>query len=153
MYGQAKIHKTGNPLREIVDANGGVTRPTNGHISTIIKKYTEDNKYSIKNSKEFVDQLKDVKLKEGETLVSFDVVALYPSVPQDEALDIVFHKLKNDEELHKRTKLKPESIMRLFKLCVQNTYFSFNGRLYMQVNGLAMGAPTSGFTADIYGCT
>ena len=97
-------------------------------------KYTEDYKYSIKNSKEFVDQLKDVKLNEEETLVSFDVVALYPSVPQDEALDIVFHKLKNDEELYKRTKLKPESIMRLFKLCVQNTYFPFNGRLYMQVN-------------------
>ena len=46
--------------------------------------------------------------------------------------------------------MTPESIIQLFRLCVEKTYFMFNGKLYLQINGLAMGASTSGFVADIY---
>ena len=46
--------------------------------------------------------------------------------------------------------MSPESIIQLFRLCVEKTYFMFNRKLYLQVNGLAMGASTSGFVADIY---
>ena len=58
VHGQPKIQKPENPLREVVDSNGGITRTTNGHISTIIKKYTEDNKYSIKSSKNLLTKSK-----------------------------------------------------------------------------------------------
>ena len=40
--------------------------------------------------------------------------------------------------------------MKLLKICVENTYFHFNGKIYKQVNGLAIGAPTSGFAAGIF---
>ena len=83
-------------------------------------------------------------------MVSYDVVALYPSVPQDEAIDLVNQKMVNDPDLHKKTTLSAESITKLFKMCVQTTYFVFNKKLYMQVNGLAIGASTSGFAAEIF---
>ena len=42
MYGQVKIHKEGYPLREIVDANGGATKPIDGYIAKITsaRQYT-----------------------------------------------------------------------------------------------------------------
>ena len=46
--------------------------------------------------------------------------------------------------------MTPENIVELFRLCVENTYFIFNGKLYIQVYGLAIGAATSGFAADIF---
>ena len=150
MFGQPKIYKKEVPLREVVDSNGGVTRGTNGHLAQIIKHYEEENEYSVLNSTQLVDSIKDVKVEEDETLVSFDVVALYPSVPQDEALQLINEKLVHDENLHDRAKIPAEKIMKLLKICVENTYFHFNGKMYKQVNGLAIGAPTSGFAAGIF---
>lgn len=140
----------GDFLPLLHDSNGGVTRPVNGHIAKIIKPYVENNKFSVLNSKQFVDEMKDVKLEEGEVLVSFDVVGLYPSIPQSEALDLIKEKLLNDDELHKRTRIPALKIMELLKICVENTHFHFNGKMYRQISGLAMGAPTSGFAADIF---
>ena len=44
----------------------------------------------------------------------------------------------------------PDEIITLFKICVSGTYFVFNKKLYIQIKGLAIGASTSGFVADIF---
>ena len=133
-----------------MDGTGSVTKDLNKYISKIIKVYAGKNEFSVRNSKHFVEMIKDIVVEEEETLVSYDIKALYPSVPQDEAIQVVYDELKQDQHLNKRTNMSPESIIRLFRLCVEKTYFMFNGKLYLQVNGLAMGASTSGFVADIY---
>ena len=47
--------------------------------------------------------------------------------------------------------MSPESVIKLFKLCVENTYFTFDTEIYQQIYGLAIGASTSGFAAaDIF---
>ena len=150
MYGQPKIHKENYPMREIVDGTGGVTKDIDKYISSIIKTYTGKSEHYVKNSAHFANMIKDLRVEEDEVLVSFDVVALYPSVPQNEAIDLVHEKMVNDPDLHKKTTMSAESITSLFKMCVQTTYFVFNKKLYMQVNGLAIGASTSGFAAEIF---
>ena len=46
--------------------------------------------------------------------------------------------------------MKAESIVSLLKICVENTYFMCLDRIFIQINGLAIGANTSGFAADIF---
>ena len=150
MYGQPKIHKENYPMREIVDSTGGVTKDIDKYIGSIIKTYTGKSEHYVKNSAHFASMIKDLRVEEDEILVSYDVVALYPSVPQEEAIDLVHEKMVNDPDLHKKTTMSAESITKLFKMCVQTTYFVFNKKLYMQVNGLAIGASTSGFAAEIF---
>jgi hypothetical protein len=41
----------------------------------------------VKNTQEFFEKVKDIKLAQDEVLVSFDVEALYSSVPIPEALE------------------------------------------------------------------
>ena len=48
-------------------------------------------------------------------LVSYDVTALYPSVPQDEALDIIYEKLSQDEDLKDKTSMTAENVITLLK--------------------------------------
>ena len=55
----------------------------------------------------------------------------------------------NDNNLGQKTKMRPESVVKLFKTCVETTYFIFNGKLYKQIDGLAIGASTSGFAAEL----
>ena len=98
----------------------------------------------------FVDRVKDLHVAEDEMMVSFDVVALYPSIPQDEAISLIRHHLEHDLDLRDKTKMTPDEIIELFEICVNDTYFVFNMKLYAQVEGLAIGASTSGFAADIF---
>jgi hypothetical protein len=46
--------------------------------------------------------------------------------------------------------MNANEVLELLKICVCNTYFVFNGVLYGQVSGLAIGASCSGFMADIF---
>jgi hypothetical protein len=150
MYGHPKIHKDGYPLREIVDGTGGVVKQVDKYIAGIIKQYVEDTDHYIKNSRDFVEKVKDVTVGADETLVSYDVTALYPSVPQDEAIELISEKLHADAELRSKTTMSAANVIALYRLCVQRTYFAFNRQLYQQVDGLAIGASTSGFGAEIF---
>ena len=150
MFGQPKIHKEGYPLREVVDSYGSPSKEINAHIAMIIKPLVGNNEHYVKNSEHFKETIKDLVVEEGEILVSYDVKALYPSVPQDEAIEIIYEKLKEDQTLHKRTSMSAESITQLLRLCVKYTYFMFDNEISQLIYGLAIGASTSGFAADIF---
>ena len=94
--------------------------------------------------------IKDLKVEDDEILVSYDVTALYPSVPQEEAINIFHEMMINDDDLQSKTKMTAENVITLFKICVQTTYFVFNKKLYKQVDGLAIGASSSGPAADLF---
>jgi len=57
------------------------------------------NNYSVRNSREFVDLVKNSAVGENEVLVSFDVVSLFTSVPVDTALDLILELLSSDDSL------------------------------------------------------
>ena len=149
-YGSPKIHKDGCPLREIVDSTNSVGKKIDKYVSKIIKTYTVNNPHGIKNSKDFIEKIQSQRLKEGEVMVSFDVVALYPSVPQDQALEILEEFLVNDKDLKSKTPIPWKELMMLFRTCLKKTYFSFNSKLYVQIDGLAIGASSSVFLAEIF---
>ena len=93
---------------------------------------------------------KDLRVEEDEILVSYDVTALYPSVPQEEAIDIFHQLMINDDNLASKTSVSAENVTALFKICVRTTYFAFNKKLYQQIDGLAIGASSSGFAAELF---
>ena len=150
MYGQPKIHKENYPLREIVDSIGSVAEQIDKYISNIIKQYVGKTSHYIKNAAHFVSSIRDLRVEEDETLVSFDVVALYPSVPQEEAIIIIQEIMTQDEDFGKKTSISAEDIIALFRICVQTTYFVFNKKLYQQIDGLAIGKSSSGFAAELF---
>ena len=150
MYGQPKVHKQNYPMREIVDSTGSVTKEVDKYISKILLKYVGKTPYYIKNSAHFAEKVKDLRVEEDEVLVSYDVTALYPSVPQDEALDIIYQTLSQDSDLKSKTSMTAENVTTLLRICVSKTYFVFNKKLYIQVDGLAIGASSSGPAAELF---
>ena len=92
----------------------------------------------------------DLQVEVDEILVSYDVTALYPSVPQEEAINIIEEIMMQDTEFAKKTTMCPADVIALFKICVKTTYFAFNMKLYQQIDGLAIGSSSSGFAADLF---
>ena len=150
LYGLPKIHKKDNPLRPIVSSQGSVSYGVAKDIAKILKSLTGSNNHQVLNSKEFADDIKKIKLEEGECIISYDVASLFTSIPVISALEVVKKKLEQDTELHQRTNMSIPNIMDLLEFCLCNTYFLFQGKHYEQTQGAAMGSPVSPVIANIY---
>ena len=91
-YGLPKIHKVSVPFRPIVSFINSPTYNLSKFLSRILSSLLV-NRYSVRNSKEFIDYVQNFTISENEILVSFDVVSLFTSVPVDKALDLVLDLL------------------------------------------------------------
>ena len=149
-YGLPKIHKASVPLRPIVASRGSITYQTSRLLADILAPLVGHTEHHLKNSFDLVDKLKGVTLQEDECLVSYDVTALFTSVPVDESLTIIKQQLEEDQRLQERTNLTPAQITELLSFCLKTTYFSYNDKFYQQVEGAAMGSPVSPIVANLF---
>ena len=149
-YGLPKIHKPGTPLRPIVSSCGSVTYGVAKELAKILKPLAGKSPHHINSTQDFVEQAKHFKLEPGECLSSYDVSALFTSVPIDPALKVIKDLLDKDNTLKERTVMEVGDIILLLEFCLKNTYFSFQGQFYEQVEGAAMGSPVSPIVANLY---
>ena len=106
--------------------------------------------HHLKNTQHFIQQLQGKRLEQVEVITSFDVKALFTSVPVAPAIQIVKCKLQQDPTLPQRTNMSISQIITLLEFCLTNTYFLFQGKYYEQVQGAAMGSPISPLIANLF---
>ena len=92
----------------------------------------------IVNSCTFINEAKGWIIGPSEIQVSYDVVALYPSVPRKKATTIILELHKNDHDnLKSRTIFNLKHIKSMIDLCMENSYFIWND----QIRGLVDSGP------------
>ena len=96
------------------------------------------------------EQIQETRLKQGECIISYDVAALFTSVPIQPVINIIKEKLANDSTLHQRTSMTIDHISTLLEFCLRSTSFVFQGQYYQQMEGAAMGSPLSPIVANIF---
>ena len=119
-------------------------------LARILKPLVGSSPHHIKNTGDFIQQIQEVKLQPDEIITSYDVSALFTSVPIEDATKIIQRKLELDQQLHLRTKMKVEHITSLLEFCLKTTYFQFQGNFYEQISGAAMGSPISPIVANLF---
>ena len=122
-YGLPKIHKPGIPLRPIISSIGTVTYNTAKELARILKPLVGLSEHHIHNTIDFVQQIKEVKLKKEESLVSYDVTVLFTSVPIPPVLKIIEEKLEEDKDLPRRTNMNTRHIIKLLGVLFEKYIF------------------------------
>ena len=149
-YGLPKIHKQGIPLRPIVSSTGTVTYNTAKELAKILKPLVGLSSHHIHNTKDFIDHIKEVRLRQGESIISYDVTSLFTSVPIQPVLNIIHQRLTTDQDLKNRTNMTIQHIINLLEFCLNSTSFVFQGQYYQQMEGAAMDSPLSPIVANIF---
>ena len=116
----------------------------------ILKPIVGKSPHHINSIQDFEEQVRHITLVPGECLSSYDVSALFTSVPIDPALKIIKDLLVKDPTLKDRTVIGIDDMILLLEFCLKNTYFSFQGQFFEQVEGAAMGSPVSPIVANLY---
>ena len=107
-YGLPKVHKKDIPLRPIVSSVNTITYNSAKFLADILSPLVGNTEHHIINSKHFSEKVRSERVEDDEELRSYDVSALFTSVPVDRALVIIRERLENDKTLGERTKLTPQ---------------------------------------------
>ena len=91
---------------------------------------------------------------ENDILVSYDVSSLFTNVPLNETINILVDKAFADDWFNQTygLKLQRDHLTTLLEIATSNQLFQFNGQLYEQIDGVAMGSPLGPLMANVFMC-
>ena len=93
------MHKEGISLRPIVSSIEAASYETAKELARILKPLMGNSPYQVQNSRDFIQQIQDIKLQEDQCIMSYDVKALFTSIPIQPAIDVIKKGLQEDGEL------------------------------------------------------
>ena len=109
-----------------------------------------ENEFTVKNSYDFAENVRDFIFSENMVMASFDVENLFTNLPVVETINIAIDSLfshRND------IKGIPRKLFRsMLDISVTNSYFLFDKKLYKQLDGVGMGLPLGPTFANIFLC-
>ena len=152
-YGTAKVHKISNdgtvnelPLRPIVSNIGTATYELAKNLAKLLSPLSH-SEYTIKSTKNFIENIKNRKIPRNYEMISFDVKSLFTNVPLEKTIQIILKRVFVDKEIE--TSLTRRELKELLHLCTKEVHFSFNGSIYLQKDGVAMCSPLGSVLAGI----
>lgn len=140
-YCLIKIHKPTLRGRPIISCTtlpfGPVSSYVGWRLNNILKRCGWLQEHLVRTSLDVVKQFEGKQLGVARNQwigVAFDLVELYPSLPTDSSvLDLIYDFLSHWDIPDR------QHLIRLIEFLFHYTWFSFRGRFYHQISGLAMG--------------
>ena len=136
-------------MRPIISNIGTATHKTAQYLCRLLAPLGM-SKYTVKNTREFVEKARTLQTPDGYQMISFDVVSLFTNVPLKQTIDIILRKVYKEKLI--KTKIPRKNMEKLLQLCTQGTPFMFNGKMYVQIDGVMMGSPLGALFANIFMC-
>jgi len=145
--GLIKIHKPEYPIRPVVNWRNAPAYKIAGSFTHEIKRLVPlPNTHNISNTLDLIYKLKDTPIIPRYGLASLDIANLYTNVLVKETRDIICDTLE-------RLQLNPQArheLLGWYDVITLQNYFSNNGDILIQKEGLAMSVPTSGLLAEFF---
>ena len=134
------------PGRPIVSDCGSDTYRLSEFIDYHLKPLACHHDSYIKDTFDFLDKLKDLKVSENAILVTFDVESLYTNIEPNKGLMAL-------DKMYQKSKLSGmpfKAVRSLLEICLTHNDFKFGEDWYLQVRGTAMGKKFAPHYANIF---
>ena len=153
LYGLPKTHKERLAMRPILSATGTYNYTLAKWLDEKLKPLSVNN-HTISDVFQFAEEIRELDFNEDDILVSYDVSALFTNVPLEETIQILANKAFNQNWLNETYNLNitQEDLVELLRVATKHQLFQFNGSLYEQIDGVAMGSPLGPLMANTFMC-
>lgn len=137
-----KIHKSPITTRPITAQHSYILTPLSQMLSKLMNEHVADIYEIAKNSKSVVQDLEKLRITEDVLLVTYDVKAMYPSIDLEDA----FRTLSG----HYLFQEQHGFWMRVLQAIMRYNFVEWNGDIYQQMQGTAMGTAVAPAFANMY---
>lgn len=146
LYCLRKTHKKEKSYRPIVNCRNTHSYNLAKFIHNKLSPIMTTSKYNVKNSFDLIHIINNTTLPENYELISLDVKSLFTNIPKDLVMEIIKKKWKFIEAY---TEIPKVEILHIIEHIYNTSYFSFDGKIYKQLDGTAMGNPLSPLLANL----
>ena len=150
-YFLPKIHKKDNPPRPIISGCNSPTDNLSDFITHFLTPLARLQPSYIQDTKHFLQILRDIHtLPKGAILVTADVSSLYTNIPHNEGIKATMDALTTHKDALPKDKPDNIIIRTLMEFILENNYFDFMDKHYLQLQGTAMGTKMAPAYANIF---
>ena len=151
LYGLPQTHKKELAMRPILSATGTYNYKLAKWLDEKLKPLSV-NEHAISDIFQFADEL--TKINDHDILVSYDVSSLFTNVPVDETIESIAERAFRNDWFNKEHDLniRKSELIEPLRIATKNQLFQFEGNLYEQVDGVAMGSPLGPLMANAFMC-
>ena len=136
-----------SPFRPILSATNTVSYKIAKFLVPLLSELTTNN-YVLKDSFAFANDI--LSQDNNLFMTSFDVDSLFTNLPLQETIDLCIKKLFQRKK--KVNGMSEREFRTLLELATKTSFFTFNGKFYNQVDGVAMGSPLGPTLANLFLC-
>ena len=150
LYGTTKIHNIKEksdipPLRPIVSSINSYNYNLASYLCELLTPFIP-SAHCTKDSFTFIKDIQEVSTQDS-FMVSYDVCSLFTNIPLSETIDIAVKLiLENKKDL----KFLENELTKLFCFATSQTHFYFDGKIFILVDGIAMGSPLGPALANLF---
>ena len=148
-YGTAKVHKISEndtvdelPIRPIVSNIGTATYDLPKYLAKLLSPLSQ-SECTIKNTKQFMEQIRMKQVPDGYKMVSFDEKSLFTNVPLEKAIEITLKRIYERKEIN--TLISKMEMKELLTL-----RFNYDNNVYQQNDGVAIGSQLGPILSGIF---
>ena len=145
--GLIKLHTKGQPIRPIVNWQHAPPYKLAKLLTEKLQQLASlPYAYNIKNTSQLIKELKQTPPTPTSAFASLDITNMYSNIPTEETKYILYNSLTRDMiDQHTITEL-----INWYEIVTQQNYLKNNDQIIIQKDGLAMGAPSSSITSEIF---
>jgi len=146
MRGLVKLHKEDTPIRPIINwRNAPGYKLAKMLAGKLTLKIPLPSAYNVTNTVQLTNDVIDIPYDHNIKFASFDINSMYSNIPTTDLMTTL-RKLREVNSVVDRT----TQDMRIAQTLLEQNYFRGRDTIYMQNEGLAMGAPTSFILSEVY---
>ncbi|XP_073481353.1 uncharacterized protein [Aquarana catesbeiana] len=149
IYQVPKIHKskTKPPGRPIISGIESIHSRLGEYLDVFLQPIAGEGKSFLKDSKDVINNLKNLKVDNSTLLVTLDVESLYTNIKQTDALAAVAWGMKNLSDLQLKQR---KFILEGLRMAMGYNFFWHNHKYYRQIKGVGMGNKYAPSVANIF---
>lgn len=151
IYLLIKVHKlatSGLCGRPIVPSTSWITTPASILLDHLLQEIVRKAgiTWIVKDTKSLVNELERTVLPQNGVFITADISSLYTNIDTKEGLAMMKQFLIEQEV----PMMRRELLMDLLEFVMNNSYLSFQGQVFHQIDGTAMGTAAAPIYANIF---